>query len=207
MRGTDLPGGISRARLTELYLPTTKDFVFVDVPEMQFAVIEGAGSPDRAPFKEAVKWLFSAIYPLKRIAKERMGKDFVEPPLEALWWADDIADLIAARTAELKWRLMIVTADWVDDPMFERAAATASKKLGKVPRGLRLDRFAEGKCVQIMHVGDYRSEASAIAARLHNEFLPKHDLRPNGHHHEIYLSDPSRVAPERMRTVLRQPVR
>jgi hypothetical protein len=197
----------SKARLRELYLPTTQEFVFVDVPDLQFAMIDGQGSPDGEQFKDAVKWLFSAIYPIKRLAKERMGKDFVEPPLEGLWWADDMDDFIAGNRDKLKWRMMIVTADWVTDAMFKQAVATASERLGEVPGDLRLERFHEGRCVQIMYVGDYRKEAATLATRLHDEFLPEHDLRPNGHHHEIYLSDPNRVAPERMRTVVRQPVR
>jgi hypothetical protein len=196
-----------KARLKELYLPPAKDFVFVDVPDMQFAMIDGEGDPDGDRFEHAVRWLFSAIDPLKRIARERMGKDFVEPPLEGLWWADDVNDLIAGNRDRLKWRLMIVTADWVNGEMFDQAVVTASERLGEVPDSLRLERLHEGRCVQIMHVGDYRKEAAALARRLHHEFLPQHDLAPNGHHHEIYLSDPSRVAPEKMRTVVRQPVR
>jgi hypothetical protein len=196
-----------KARLKELYLPTTKDFVFVDVPDMQFAMIDGEGDPDGDRFKQAVRWLFSAIYPLKRIAKERMSKDFVEPPLEGLWWADDMNDFMAGNRDKLRWRVMIVTADWVTADLFDRAVATASERLGDVPDSLRLERLHEGRCVQIMHVGDYRKDAAALARRLHHEFLPRHGLAPNGHHHEIYLSDPSRVAPEKMRTVLRQPVR
>jgi hypothetical protein len=82
LASNDLPAGISRARLRELYLPTTKDFVFVDVPEMQFVMVDGEGNPDDERYRLAVRWLFAAIHPIKRIAKERMGKDFVEPPLE-----------------------------------------------------------------------------------------------------------------------------
>jgi hypothetical protein len=196
-----------KGRLKELYLPTTKDFVFVDVPDLQFVMIDGEGSPEGEVHRQAIRWLFSAIYPLKRIARERMGKDFVEPPLEGLWWAEDMNDFVAGNRDRLKWRMMIVTADWVDDDMFGDAVAAAEARLGEVPGSLRLDRFHEGRCVQIMHVGDYRNEAAALARRLHGDFLPQHGLVPNGHHHEIYLSDPSRVAPERMRTVLRQPVR
>lgn len=204
---SDLPGGISKARLKELYLPTTEDFVFVEVPEMQFVMIDGEGSPDSEQHRRAVPWLFSAIYPIKRIAKGRMGKDFVEPPLEGLWWADDMHDFIAGNRDKLRWRMMIVTADWVSDDMFVHAVATASERLGEVPGDLRLERFREGRCVQIMHVGDYGKDAGTLARRLHGEFLPRHDLVPNGHHHEIYLSDPNRVAPEKTRTVVRQPVR
>jgi hypothetical protein len=195
------------ARLKELYLPTTKDFVFVDVPDMQFAMIDGDGDAEGARFRDSVRWLFSAIYPIKRIARERMGRDFVEPPLEALWWADDMDDFIAGRRDRLRWRLMIVTADWVSDGMFEDAISTARERLGDAPDSLRLERFHEGRCVQIMVVGDYAKVAEVLARRLHAEFLPQHGLAAHGLHHEIYLSDPSRVAPERMRTVLRQPVR
>lgn len=196
-----------KARLKELYLPTTKDFVFVNVPEMQYVMIDGEGNPDGARFKHAVRWLFTAVHPIKLIARERMGRDFVEPPLEGLWWADDMNDFIAADKDRMKWRLMIVTADWVTEDMFEQAVATASERLGEVPDSLRLARFDEGRCVQIMHIGDYSKAAAALARRLHHEFLPEHNLVVNGHHHEIYLSDPDRVAPEKMRTVLRQPVR
>jgi hypothetical protein len=195
------------ARLKELYLPTTKDFVFVDVPEMQFVMIDGEGSPEGEPYKHAMRWLFSVVYPIKRIARERLGKDFVEPPLEALWWAEDVDDFVAGNKDKLKWRLMIVTADWVTDEMYHRAVAIASERLGAVAGNPRLERLDEGRCVQIMHIGDYSKEAAALAKRLHEEFLPEHDLLPNGHHHEIYLSDPNRVAREKMRTVLRQPVR
>jgi hypothetical protein len=198
---------LSTEKLRELYLPSTKDFGLVDVPELQFAMLDGAGDPDGERFHHAVRWLFSAIYPIKRIAKDRMGKDFVEPPLEGLWWADDMGDVLSGNRDDLKWRLMIVTADWVTDAMFDEGVAAASERLGAAPGGLRLERFDEGRCVQIMHVGDYRTHAAAIARRLHDEFLPRHGLEADGHHHEIYLSDPSRVAPERMRTVVRQPVR
>ncbi len=204
---SDLPAGISKARLKDLYLPTTKEFVLVDVPEMRFILVDGEGGPNGEPFERAVRWLFATLNPIKRIAKERMGKDFVEPPLEGLWWADEMTDFIAGHEDKLKWRLMIVTADWVDRDMFERAVAAASERLGEVPDGLRLERFDEGRSVQIMYVGDYSKRAAALARRLHQEFLPRHDLTPNGHHHEIYLSDPARVAPEKMRTVVRQPVR
>jgi hypothetical protein len=207
LASNDLPGGISRARLRELYLPTTKDFVFVDVPDMRFVMIDGEGSPDDDRYRHAVTWLFAVIHPLKRIAKERMGKDFVEPPLEGLWWADDVRDLVAGNRERLKWRAMIVTADWVDETTFGQAVATASERLGDPPHTLRLERFDEGRSVQILFVGDYRAEARAIARRLHDGFLPEHGLAPNGYHHEIYLNDPNRVAPEKWRTVVRQPVR
>jgi hypothetical protein len=194
-----------RRRLEELYLPSAADFVLVDVPELQFLMIDGEGDPSGEEFANAMRWLFAVVYPIKRIAKERMGKRFVEPPLEALWWADDMNDLIAGNRDKFKWRLMIVTADWVDQEMFDDAVAKASERLGEPPRTLRLERFAEGMSVQIMHVGPNSEEAATIA-RLHHEFLPQHELVARGYHHEIYLTDPNRVAPEKRKTVLRQPV-
>ncbi len=196
-----------RARLKELYLPSAKDFVLVDVPEMRFVMIDGHGAADRAALDHAVKWLFAAISPIKRIARERMGKNFVEPPLEGLWWADDIQDFICGKRDKLNWRMMIVyEPDWLTPEMFDEAVATAITRLGAPPANLRLERYAEGLSVQIMHVGPPSGEVSTIT-RLHQEFLPAHNLIPNGHHHEIYLNDPNRVAPEKLKTVLRQPVR
>jgi hypothetical protein len=196
-----------KARLKELYLPPAKDFVLVDVPEMRFVMIDGQDAADRAALDRAVKWLFAAIYPVKRIARERMGKNFVEPPLEGLWWADDIQDFICGKRDKLNWRMMIVyEPDWLTPEMFDDAVATATTRLGEPPASLRLERYPEGLSVQIMYLGPPSEEASTIA-RLHQEFLPAHNLTPNGHHHEIYLNDPNRVAPEKLKTVLRQPVR
>ncbi len=135
-----------------------------------------------------------------------MGKDFVEPPLEVLWWADDMNDFIAGNKDKWEWRLMIVTADWMDDRMFEEAVAAARERLGEPPSSLRLERFAEGRCAQIMHIGPENDRAATITKKLYLEFLPLHNVRPHGHFHEIYLTDASRVAPEKMQTVLRQPV-
>ena len=193
-------------RLQELYLPSDKAFTLVDVPDMQFVMIDGEGSPDGEPYTHAMRWLFSVIYPIKRIAKERMGKRFVEPPMEGLWWADDMEDFIAGNKAKFKWRMMIVTADWVTDEMFEQAILKTKERLGEVPGSLRLGTYGEGRSVQIMHIGP-PAGSGPILARLHGEFLPDNKLICNGHHHEIYLNDPRRVAPEKIRTVFRQPVR
>lgn len=196
-----------RARLKELYLPPPTDFVLVDVPEMRFVMIDGRGAADRSALDHAVKWLFAAIYPIKRIARERMGRHFVEPPLEGLWWADDMQDFICGKGDKLNWRMMIVYEPaWLTAEMFDRAVATATTRLGVPPASLRLEPYREGLSAQIMHVGPPSAETSTLA-RLHRKFLPEHNLIPNGHHHEIYLNDPNRVAPEKLKTVLRQPVR
>ncbi len=202
-----MKNGLSRKQLEELYLPPTDNFVLVDVPRMKFLMIDGEGNPEGESFRRALQWIFAVLYPIKRVAKERMGKHFVEPPLEGLWWADDIADFVAGRKDKLKWRLMIpATPDWVTPALFAKAVAQAAKRLGKAPRGLRLDVFHEGRSVQIMHVGPPAEQCETMT-RLHKEFLPARRLVCNGPHHEIYLTDPRRVAPAKQKTVLRQPVR
>lgn len=197
----------SKERLKELYLPPAKQFVLVDVPELQFIMVDGTGSPDAPHFADMIRWLFAVLLPIKRVAREHMGRSYVEPPLECLFWSDDPSDLVAGRKEKLKWRLMIVaTADWMSGEIFDRAVAEAGRTLGEIPSGLRLASYAEGRSAQILHVGP-PSGIPAAVDRLHHEFLPARRLVPNGHHHEIYLNDPRRVAPESVRTVLRQPVR
>jgi hypothetical protein len=194
-----------REELRRLYLPPTDEFVVIDVPEMQFLMIEGDGDHETEAFADGTRWLYAALGPIKRVAKQRMGARFAEPPLEVLWWADDMADFIAGERAKFKWRQMIVTADWVSSAMLDDAVASAVARLGEAPPTLRLEQFDEGRSVQIMHIG-LESDAIPTMARLHNEFLPEQNLVAVGRHHEIYLTDARRVAPEEMRTVLRQPV-
>lgn len=181
-------------RLKELYLPSDKNFTLVDVPKVQFAMIDG-NDPKSKEFENAIEWLFKVIYPIKKIAKQRMGKNFKEPPLECLYWGEVYTN----------WRLMIVLPDWADDEIFGNAVAITSKKLGTAPQSLQKEYFEEGKCVQIMHIGAPQSQQATID-KLHNEFLPAHHLLARGYHHEIYLNDANRVAPEKLKTVLRQPI-
>ena len=197
---------LSRQQLEEMYLPPVDDFVMVDVPDMKFFMLDGEGAADRAPLEEAVQWLYTVVHPIRQEAKKRMGKNFVEPPIEGLWWADDMCDFAAGQKDKMKWRMMIPTAEWITEDMFAEAVAQGEKKRGTAPKSLRLDRYHEGESVQIMHVGPNETEVETIT-RLHDEVLPARELVPNGPHHEIYLTDPHRTAPERRKTVLRQPVR
>ncbi|MCF6303688.1 MAG: GyrI-like domain-containing protein [Devosiaceae bacterium] len=157
-------------------------------------------------YMNAVKWLYSTIYPIKFLAKKKMGKDFVAAPLEGLWWADNMDDFVNGIRDKWKWRMMIVLPEWTSDELFEEGVAKAEKKLGTRPDSLRMEMFEEGTSVQIMHIGPY-SEEGPVIERMHKEFIPANGFVENGHHHEIYLNDPRRVAPEKLKTVLRQPVR
>lgn len=186
--------------------PPREWFVLVEVPLLNFLMIDGKGDPNTAPaYAAAVQWLYSVSYALKFASKDQ-GKDYGVAPLEGLWWAEDWADFTAGRKDRWLWTAMIMQPDWITPAMLDAAVAKAQEKLGKVPASLRLKRFEEGLCAQTMFIGPYADEGPTIA-RLHGEFLPANGLIETGKHHEIYLSDPRRTAPEKLRTVIRQPVR
>ena len=190
--------------LKALYQPTNRDFEPVEVPEMQFAMVDGAGDPNSAPaYRTAVEWLYAVSYAMKFAAKASLSKDYVVPPLEGLWWADDPADFVVRRKDAWKWTMMIMVPDFVGPELFE---AAVSRKQGARPESLRLSRFAEGTCLQALHVGSYDDEGPLLR-HLHEEVMPARGLTFNGKHHEIYIGDPRKTAPERLRTILRQPVR
>ncbi len=192
--------------LKHLYVPSAKDFALVDVPDMTFVKVDGHGAPGNDAYQHALSWLYPVSYGLKFYSKQTLAKDYVVPPLEGLWWADDMTAYTDDRRDEWHWTLMIMLPDWLDDAAFNASVEKASKKLGDPPATLRREVLHEGLCAQIMHIGPYSEEGPTIA-RLHKEYLPQNGLTENGHHHEIYLSDPRKTAPEKLRTVLRHPVR
>lgn len=189
-----------------LYAPPKDEFVEIAVPAMRFVKIDGAGRPAGPAYSQAIEWLYSVSYPMKFAAKAALGLDYVVPPLEGLWWADDPTAFTADRRDEWLWTMMIMAPDAVTHGLFADAVVRAERKLGAPPKSLRLESYAEGFCLQALHVGSYADEGPLLA-RLHDEIMPERGLTFNGHHHEIYLSDARRVAPEKLRTVLRQPVR
>ena len=192
--------------LKSFYVPGAKDFVIVDVPKMNFVKIDGAGPPGNQAYQDACAWLYPISYGLKFQSKQMLEKDYVVPPLEGLWWAKDMNAYTADRRDEWIWTLMIMQPDWITQEMFEQACLKAEKKLGTPPETLRFEPFEEGKSVQILHIGPYSEEGSTLA-RLHGEFIPQNKLDWNGKHHEIYLGDPRKTTPEKLKTVLRQPVK
>jgi hypothetical protein len=191
-----------------LYMPSAKQFALAEVPKMNFVMIDGAGTPGagNAEYDKAISWLYAVSYGLKFLSKGKLAKDYVVPPLEGLWWAEDMAAFTEDRKDEWLWTMMIMQPDWIVDEMFEECAEKAAKKLGERPQSLRLEAFEEGLSVQILHIGSYSDEGPTIA-RMHQEFMPEHGLVENGHHHEIYLNDLRKTAPEKLKTVLRQPAR
>jgi hypothetical protein len=172
-------------------------FSVVDVPDLRYLMIDGSGDPNGGAFRDAAGALYPVAYRLK-FASKRLGRDYVVMPLEGLWWADDMDSFtVSLDKSRWYWTLMIMVPDWIDEPMF--AAASEQRT------GVRLGSLSEGRCVQTLHLGPFDDEAETLA-RMHDEFLPANGLHRTGRHHEIYLSDPRRTAPAKLRTILRQPV-
>ena len=196
-----------KRELRELY-SAKKKATFVEVPELEFAMVDGHGDPNEAPeYVEAVQALYSVAY-TARFALKRApgGLDYGVMPLEGLWWAQDMSAFTTGDKSSWDWTMMIMQPAQVTREVFEdaRAAAARKKQLPAIER-LRLEQFTEGRSAQVLHVGPYAAEGPAIQ-RLH-EFIADHGCEPVGKHHEIYLNDPSRTAPEKLRTIIRQPVR
>jgi hypothetical protein len=168
----------------------------VDVPDLRYLMIDGHGDPNTAAYQTAVSALYPVAYKIKFASKKELDRDYVVMPLEGLWWAADMATFTTARDkSRWDWTLMIMVPDWITDEMFGQVGSDA----------VRLESLSEGRCVQALHVGAYDDEADLLR-RMHEEFIPEQGLTMVGKHHEIYLSDPRRVAAAKLRTILRQPV-
>ncbi|PYC75311.1 hypothetical protein C7C45_03900 [Micromonospora arborensis] len=180
----------------------------VDVPDLQYLMVDGHGDPNTSPaFTEAIETLYPVAYKLKFASKRTLMRDYVVPPLEGLWWAEDMASFTTDRDkSQWDWTLMLMVPVWIDQTMFAAAVEQAGAKHRPARLDdVRLQTLTEGRCVQTLHVGSFDEEADVLA-RLHEEFIPGHRLRMAGTHHEIYLSDFRKVAPDRRRTILRQPI-
>ena len=192
----------------DLYQPGSKEFTEVDVPTMTYLAIDGHGDPNTSPdYSAAVRALYAGAYAIKFALKARSGEDFVVGPLEGLWSSADPSVFAERKKGEWDWTMMIPLPDPVNGDDIAKGLANASKKKPDLPiAGLRAIELDEGRSLQILHVGSYDAEAATLA-RLHDEVMHARGLTWNGRHHEIYLSDPRKVAPEKMNTVLRQPVK
>jgi hypothetical protein len=189
----------------ESYGATAKPAV-LEVPHMSFLMLDGAGDPETSPrFQAAIEALFGLAYTLKfMIKKGPMALDFTVMPLEGLWWAEDMARFRENRAA-WQWRLMIMQPPVISAALVDEAAtAMRARKKSLLLDEMRFERFEEGKAVQLLHVGPFSAEGPAVE-RLHR-YAEEQQLALRGLHHEVYLSDMRRAAPERWKTILRQPV-
>ncbi|MHB9111592.1 MAG: GyrI-like domain-containing protein [Thermoleophilia bacterium] len=192
--------------LKEFYKPSAKKPAIVDVPEMGFLMVDGSGAPESEGFQEACNILYSMAYTLKFMLKKAGRNDYKVMPLESLWWMKGTRDFDVSARGDWQWRVMIAQPDEVTQDDFKQAKAESLEK--KNPPGLdklRFKRFAEGKAVQIMYLGPYSDEGPTI--RMLHQFAADNSLKLTDKHHEIYMGDPRRSAPEKLKTIIRQPVK
>ena len=201
-----------RKELKQFYAPSAKKVELVDVPEFQFAMIDGAIEPGMEPgnspaFAGAMGALYGISYTLKFMSKLRQVDpiDYPVMALEGLWWVED-GEFRIERKDNYVWIVMILQPDHITPEMFEEARAQVRAKRGDNPAlaQLRLERFREGLCVQTLHVGPYADEPATVARM--DAFAAEHGYVMCGKHHEIYMGNPLRSAPEKLKTVLRHPV-
>ncbi|MGH1549768.1 GyrI-like domain-containing protein [Leifsonia poae] len=190
------------------YTATRGRFDVVTLPPLRYLMIDGHGDPNTADrYRDALQTLYPVAYAVKFLSKRTLDRDYTVMPLEALWWADDMAAFTSARDkSQWDWTLLNLLPDWITDAHVEEARTTVAAK-GSAPLldELRVETLDEGLCVQTLHLGPYDDEAPVLD-ELHTRYIPDHGLRMTGRHHEIYLGDARRTAPEKLRTILRQRV-
>jgi hypothetical protein len=195
-----------KKELKAFYNPPAKEVTLIDVPKMNFIMIDGQGAPESPQFAQSIEALYPIAYTIKFDKKKTDGIDYGVMALEGLFWADDMK-VFMPETADRnrwQWTLMIMQPEFITRKDFENAVVVAKKKkdnpsIDKV----RFKSFTEGKSAQIMHIGPYSAEGPNIQ-RVHHT-IKEIGGKLSGKHHEIYLSDPRRAAPDKMKTVVRQP--
>lgn len=194
-----------KRELKHLYRVSAKAPVEVEVPAFRFLMIDGEGSPDSRQYRAAIEALFTVSYTTKFAIKKRTNPiDYAVMPLEGLWWADDMSAVTSGDKSAWKWTMMILQPDFVPDGVITESIDTVrtKKKLAAVDQ-LHLEKFKEGRCAQLLHVGPFSEEGPTVES-LHAFITAQASLR--GKHHEIYLSDIRRAAPEKWKTIIRQPM-
>jgi hypothetical protein len=196
-----------KKELKHLYRPSAKKVEAVDVPRMNFLMIDGKGDPSTSQeFKDAIGVLYPLSYTLKfMIKKGEIGIDYGVLPLEGLWWADDMSSFVDDRREQWQWTLMIMQPELVTEEMVQEANEQVLKKKNPVSLPLvRFESFEEGKVAQIIHIGPFSEERPTVE-KVHT-FIEERESQRRGKHHEIYLSDIRRTAADNLRTIIRQPM-
>ena len=196
-----------KKELKHLYKSSDKKVEVVEVPQMSFLLIDDEGDPNTSQsFQDAIDVLYPLSYTLKFIIKRgEIGIDYGVLPLEGLWWADDMSSFSVKNKENWKWTLMIMQPELVKKEMVVKAIEEVRKKKNPVALPLvRFESFAEGKAAQIMHIGPFSEEGPTVE-KVH-AFIGDSGSQRIGKHHEIYLSDIKRAAPEKWKTIIRQPM-
>lgn len=195
-------------QLKPLYQPSAKEVTQVDVPALQFLMIDGEGDPNTSPaYAQAVEALFSVSYTVKfSVKKGPRAIDYGVMPLEGLWWADDLSSFASGDKSKWKWTLMVLQPEFVTLDLVQAAIAEVGRKKKSLVAAtqLRMESFTEGPCAQILHVGPFSTEGPTIQ-KVH-DFIQARGQQLAGKHHEIYLSDIRRADPAKWKTIIRQPM-
>ena len=191
-----------------MYSASKKEVTVVEVPEINYLMVDGKGDPNtEKSFQEAIEALYGLSFILKFKAKKGpLATDYVVMPLQGLWWAEDMEAFTLDRKGEWLWTLMIMQPDFISSELLIDAKEELKKK--KDPAALdkvRLETYHEGLSAQILHVGPYAKEGPTVKKL--NDFIKDNGYILHGKHHEIYLSDARRTSPEKLKTILRQPMR
>lgn len=211
-----------KKEMPQLYAPKRGQIEHILVPQLSYVSVSGKGSPDDAEFQAAMGALYAVAYPLKFHSKNTLHRDYAVGPAEGLWWADDPAAFVRRDKSQWQWTLLSVLPPWIHESDYAAIQESAiAKALGiaakdgsteqerAVARAVQRVQFLtldEGESLQVLHVGPYADETE-ILNDMHNNVMPARGLTFNGPHHEIYLGDPRRTAPEKLRIILRQPVK
>ena len=196
-----------KKELKSLFKPSTKIVEIVDVPQMNFLMIDGEGDPNTsAEYQDNVEALYSLAYALKFMVKRGdLAIDYAVLPLEGLWWVDDMSQFSIEKKDDWKWTMMIMQPDVVTPRLFYEAFDQVKKKKDSAGlQKIRFESFSEGKAAQIMHIGPFTEEGPTIE-KVH-AFIREQGGERRGKHHEIYLSDIRKAAPEKWKTIIRQPM-
>ncbi len=177
----------------------------VEFGKVPYLSIRGKGEPTGETFTKAVEALYPLAYGVKNICKKR-GKDFGVPKLEGLWWVKSDEPALEVPRSEWYWKLLIRIPNFATSEIIKNAKEEVFKKKGgDLINEIKFETMDEGKCVQIMHIGLYATEPETIQKM--KNFMGENSYTKNGLHHEIYLSDPRKAVPGKMKTILRQPIK
>ena len=193
--------------LGHLYQPSAKEVVQVDVPSLNFLMVDGQGNPNTSQeYAHAVEALFTVSYAIKFMVKKGpLAIDYGVMPLEGLWWAEDLRVFLSGDKSNWLWTMMILQPEFVTSEMIESAMADMRKKKNPAAISkLRLEMFFEGPCAQILHIGPFSEEGPTIE-KVHRFIDSRSGLA--GKHHEIYLSDTRKANPANWKTIIRQPMK
>ncbi len=195
-----------KKELRNLY-DAPKEPALVVVPPMNYLLVDGEGDPrDNIAYTQAIEVLYGLSFTIKFMLKKEAGTDFGVLPLEGLWWSEDMDAFVLGERDRWKWTAMIMQPEMVTAEHVKRARGALRRKKDHpdLPK-VRFERYDEGLSAQVMHIGPYAEERPTIE-RLHR-FIAEQGCERTGKHHEIYLSDPRRAKPEKLKTIIRQPVR